>query len=104
MKKIGIVTLVFCLPLVAACNVDQALTAADLGIQVAKAIKRARTESPDSFERRARFYADFYCDIREEKSLDFGDIRAAAIKHGADPAKVDRVKSIIDHVCPAPQV
>jgi len=82
-----------------ACTLDTALTSAEVGIRIAKAVKQARTDHPDEFTERAKFYASLYCEMRDDYQLTWADIRAKAQDHGAPEWAMTTVKGLIDKEC-----
>ena len=85
---------------VAACNpVETGLTAADVGIRLAKAVREAKAKHPDDFAERAEIYAGLYCELRDDYSLEWDAIRNKARDVGAPDWAVDQVKTLINRKC-----
>lgn len=82
-----------------ACALETALTSAEIGIRIAKAVKQARTAHPDEFTERAKFYASLYCELRDDHQLAWDDIRDKAAHHGAPDWAITTVKGLIDKEC-----
>lgn len=85
---------------VAACEpLTVGLTAAEVGVRLAKAVKEARAAHPEDFAARADIYAGLYCELRDDYDLEWAEIRAKAVEVGAPVWAVDQVRGLIDRRC-----
>ncbi len=85
---------------VGACNpAETGLTAADVGIRLARAVREAKAKHPDDFVARAEIYAGLYCELRDDRRLEWSAIRDKARDAGAPGWAIDQVKTLIDRKC-----
>lgn len=103
MKYIMMFMLMLSVSLVSGCvsvpTAKAVLTAADVGISIARSIKAAKKENPTSLRARLPGYADDYCTLRARNNWAWVDVRQAAIDYGAPEWAVVEVKTLIDQRC-----
>jgi hypothetical protein len=84
-----------------ACIITPAagITAVEFGAKLYLAAKEAKKSNPDKFSERAKFYAQLYCEFRDDHALQWDEIRGAAISNSAPEWAVAMVQEQIDKGC-----
>lgn len=96
----GISIIVGLLVMTACEPITVGLTAVDVGAKIYRAVKEAKASHPDEFTERANFYAELYCEFRDDDyPLEWEKVRVAAINKGAPVWAVDTVKEFVDKRC-----
>lgn len=84
-----------------ACKLDTQtlLGAGEIGVRFASAIAQARKDHPDDQAVRIRKYAALYCELREEKGLEWDQMRDIASRNNFSTSVVAATKREIDQRC-----
>jgi len=85
----------------AACQVDvsRGLTALKIGTKIYSVFEEAKASEPDHFLKRVPFYADLYCEFRDEYALKWVEIRHAAHDKGVPFWALSAIEKAIDKRC-----